>query len=243
MTTKKPRFSPFTFGLWAAAAVSATVFGVQTAHGATPVAQPHPSSAQVSEPVSEVSGTLMAVTPNPAVTGKAMSWTAAQASPQPGRAPVPPRPATVTATVQFRVVSSSDFRAIPGARVVIIGPDGRFLHTALTDTEGISRVSVTVPRDPRFPDLGFVTALCVANGHNETVVFDVPVRQGTVQPVTLNPIQPGLRNEPTAMLGQIHRLDVIDFVNRYGAALGLQRQTPIPGEQGYAPFGPQLRAR
>ncbi|MBX5437779.1 MAG: hypothetical protein IRZ33_11280 [Alicyclobacillaceae bacterium] len=125
--------------------------------------------------------------------------------------------------------------------MALIGPDGRLLQTGLTDAEGMWRAHVTVARDPRFQDLGFVTALCVAGGHNETVVFAVPVRQGTVQPVTLNPIQPGLRNEPSAMLGQIHRLDVIDFVNRYGSALGLQRQTPIPGEQGYAPFGPRIR--
>lgn len=168
--------------------------------------------------------------------------------PAPGAAPARPTPqarqapvANVTATIQFRVVSSTDFRAIPGARVVLIGPNGRMVKTGLTDGDGIWRTTVTVPRDPRFPDLGFVTALCVAFGHNETVVFDVPIRQGTAQPVTLNPIQPGLRNEPMAMLGQIHRLDVIDFVNRFGEAAGLERQTPIPGEEGYSPFGPSLR--
>ncbi|MCL6593218.1 MAG: hypothetical protein K6T31_04515 [Alicyclobacillus sp.] len=166
----------------------------------------------------------------------------AQAPVQRPTVPVP-GPQTVTADVQFRVVSSVDFRALPGARVLLIGPDGRPLQTGLTNQEGIWRTRVTVQRDPKYPDLGFATALCVANGYNETVIYNVPVRQGTAQPVMLNPIQPGLRNEPMAMLGQIHRLDVIDLVTRYGAAMGLQRQAPIPGEQGYAPWGPQLSAR
>ncbi|GGJ12977.1 hypothetical protein GCM10010885_22850 [Alicyclobacillus cellulosilyticus] len=147
----------------------------------------------------------------------------------------------VSAVIQFRVVSASDFRALQDARVVLMDRNGRLVKTGLTDSEGIWRANITVPRDPRFRDVGTLTALVVASGHNETVVFEVPVRKGTVQPVTLQPIQPGLRNEPYYTLGQIHRLDVIDLVNRIASQLGLERQPPIPGESGYAPWGPAIR--
>jgi hypothetical protein len=148
---------------------------------------------------------------------------------------------TITATVQFRVVSASDFSTLRGARVIVVGPGGRILRTGLTDARGQWSVPLTVPLDPRFGDIGTVTAICVANGYNENVVFEVPVKQGTVQPITLYPIRPKLRNEASASLGQLHHLDVIDIVNRYAQELGLTKQPGIVGEQGYSPWSPSMR--
>jgi hypothetical protein len=148
---------------------------------------------------------------------------------------------TISATVQFRVVSATDFSTLRGARVIVVGPDGRVLRTGLTDANGQWSVPLTVPLDPRFGDIGIVTAICVANGHNENVVFEVPVKQGTVQPITLYPIRPKLRNEAFASLGQLHHLDVIDIVNRYAQELGLTKQPGIVGEQGYSPWSPNIR--
>jgi hypothetical protein len=153
------------------------------------------------------------------------------------------QPRTITATVQFRVVSAADFSALRGARVIVVGSDGRMLRTGLTDARGQWSVPLTVPLDPRFGDIGIVTAVCVANGHNENVVFEVPVKQGTVQPVTLYPVRPRLRNEASASLGQLHHLDVISIVDRYAQELGLARQPGIVGEQGYSPWGPVIRPR
>jgi hypothetical protein len=150
---------------------------------------------------------------------------------------------TVTATVQFRVFSARDYSTIAGARIIVINRDGRILQTGLTNAQGAWRATLTVPRDPRFGSMGVATAIAVANGYNENVVFDVPVKVDTVQPITLSPIVAGLRNEPSAVLGNLHRLDVIDLVNRYAKELGLQKQTPIPGEMGYAPWGPRMGAR
>ena len=148
---------------------------------------------------------------------------------------------TATATVRFRVVSAEDFKVLPGARVIVVGDDGRIIISGLTNTEGTWSPSLTVPLDPRFKDIGIVTAIGIANGHNENVVFGVPVKQGTVQPITLYPIQPRLRNEASASLGQLHHLDVIEIVNRYAQMLGLSKQTAIVGEFGYSPWSPVLK--
>ncbi|QSO45476.1 hypothetical protein [Alicyclobacillus mengziensis] len=150
---------------------------------------------------------------------------------------------TATATIRFRVVSADDFRVLPGARVIVVGEDGRIITSGVTNTDGIWSPSLTVPLDPRFKDIGIVTAIGVANEHNENVVFEVPVKQGTVQPITLYPIQPRLRNEASASLGQLHHLDVIEIVNRYAQMLGLSKQPGIVGEFGYSPWSPNLKSR
>ncbi|WAH35065.1 hypothetical protein [Alicyclobacillus dauci] len=149
--------------------------------------------------------------------------------------------ATVSANVEFRVVSAEDFKALQGARLIIIDRSGNVLTTGLTNSNGVWSVPLNVDVDPRFKDLGVVTAICVANGHNEHVVFEVPVRQGTVQPITLYPIRPRLRNEASATLGQLHHLDVISIVDRYAQKVGLTRQPAIAGEAGYAPWSPALK--
>ncbi|MCL6442578.1 MAG: hypothetical protein K6T83_03805 [Alicyclobacillus sp.] len=149
---------------------------------------------------------------------------------------------TTTATVRFRVVSADDFRVLPGARVIVVGGDGRIIASGLTNKDGIWSPSLTVPLNPRFKDLGIVTAIGIANGHNENVVFEVPVKQGTVQPIALYPIQPRLRNEASASLGQLHHLDVIEIVNRYAQMLGLSKQPGIPGELGYSPWSPDVKS-
>jgi hypothetical protein len=154
--------------------------------------------------------------------------------PAPGEA----QSATITTPVVFRVFSAKDWTPVANAQIAVIDPAGRVLRTGRTNAQGTWEVPLTVMRDPRFPEMGAVTAIAVARGYNETVVFQVPVKPNTVQPVTLWPIVPGLRNEPTSVLGNMHRLDVIDFVNRYARMLGWIKQEPIPGEQGYSPWGP-----
>ncbi|EPZ42302.1 hypothetical protein [Alicyclobacillus acidoterrestris] len=148
---------------------------------------------------------------------------------------------TVSATVTFRVVSAVDYRGLNGARVIVVDSGGRVIQSGLTDANGVWSVPLTVKADPRFEDLGVVTAICVANGHNENVAFEVPVRQGTVQPITLYPVKPKLRNEASASLGQLHHLDVIAIVNKYAAQVGLTRQPGLTGESGYAPWSPNLK--
>lgn len=147
--------------------------------------------------------------------------------------------------VRFRVAAPSGER-VTGARVIVLDPGGDVISSGLTDASGDWNAPIPVAVDGRFASvrrMGTVTAIVVANGFNEQVVFVIPVVPHAVEPVILNPIDRGARNEPTAKLGNLHRHDVQVLVDMYAKKLGLQRQTAIPGELGYAPWGPQQEAR
>lgn len=147
-----------------------------------------------------------------------------------------------TGTVKFRVLSAEDYRPLPGARVVVVGGDGKVMSTGRTDATGYWSPTLTVPVDPRFDSFGTVTAIGIATGHNPNVVFEVPVKQGAVQPITLYPIEPRLRNEATASVGHLHHLDITGFVNRYAQSLGLEKQKGVPGAaQAESPWGPEQK--
>jgi len=143
-----------------------------------------------------------------------------------------------TVPIEFRV-ATPDAKTVDGARVIVVEQGGKVLASGVTDKSGIWIASIPIEQDLRFQDIremGTVTAIAAANGYNEQVVFEVPVVQDGVQPIILNPVQPNKRNEPTVALGNLHRHDVMQFINRYAKALGLQKQSPIPGEKGYAPW-------
>lgn len=150
----------------------------------------------------------------------------------------PPPPLTLTGSVEFRAIEQLPqepwYRAIPGARILVIAPDGKLLTTGLTDAAGRWTARVTVPADLRFApsrNLGTVTAIAIASGYVERLFFDVPVtEEGAVQVVTLNPIQPHQRNEPGYELGMLHRLWVLPLLDHYAQEAGLGRQTPVAGD-------------
>lgn len=168
----------------------------------------------------------------------------------PGAAPpgstAPPQPGPQTFTlVRFRVASYTGQR-LRGARVIVIDPDGDVITTGLTDASGEYIAPVPERVDGRFASvrrMGTVTAIVLADGYNEQVVFVIPVLANAVQPVLLNPVQSGARNEPHATLGNLHRQDIQILVNTYASKLGLKRQTPIAREHGYAPWGPTQEPR
>ncbi len=146
-------------------------------------------------------------------------------------------------TVEFRVADPS-LKPIPGARVAIVGQSGEVLGTGLTNSVGMWKAKITVKPDPRFVSsgkLGTVTALVTATGFNEMLLFEVPVDQGQVQPVILNSIQTGQRNEPVAALGNIHRHAYMRLIDDYAQRIKLVRQPAIKGEQGYAPWDSKIR--
>lgn len=91
--------------------------------------------------------------------------------------------------------------------------------------------------------MGIVTAIAIANGYNEQVIFEVPVQKHAVESIMMMPIRPNHRNEPTMTVGSIHRHDLSRMINAYAAKVGLKRQDPIPGEQDYAPWSPDLADR
>jgi hypothetical protein len=145
---------------------------------------------------------------------------------------------TLTGTVEFRAIEQLPqepwHRAIAGARVLVIGPDGTLLATGLTDAAGTWTLEVTVPVDQRFSRsrlLGTVTAIAVANGYVERLFFDVPVtEEGAVQVMALSSIEPHQRNEPGYELGMLHRLWVLPLLDQYAEQAGLGRQAPVEGD-------------
>ncbi|MCY0894360.1 MAG: hypothetical protein OWR52_12790 [Acidibacillus sp.] len=141
-------------------------------------------------------------------------------------------------TVEFRV-SNVQMKRVDGARVLIIDDRGKLIQSGLTNREGVYDARIATPLDRRFvpvKKMGTVTAILFADGYNESIVFDVPVQSGQVQPVMLNPIVQNQRNEPTIMLGNIHRHTYIGLVSYYAELQKLKKQPPIPGEQNYAPW-------
>ncbi|MFX4301086.1 hypothetical protein ACOJUR_02230 [Alicyclobacillus tolerans] len=146
--------------------------------------------------------------------------------------------------MEFRVASGKDFKRIAGARIILVQSNGSVLTSGQTNTSGVWRADVPLQQDPRFAGvekLGIVTAIAVANGFNEEVVFEVPVKQDMVQPIILNPIRGGRRNEPVAVLGNLHRNALAKLVSRYATQLGLKRQT-IPTEFDVPPWSPNQKS-
>lgn len=150
---------------------------------------------------------------------------------------------TRTGHVEFRV-GTPESKLVSGARIIIVNPEGKVVSTGLTNASGVWDASLPYQDDARYEQVdprGIVTAIVVATGYNEQAVFEVPVQQDTVvQPIVLFPLSPNQRNEPTASLGNIHRFTLMNFINRYAKQVGLKRQTPITGNHGYAPWGPEV---
>jgi len=142
--------------------------------------------------------------------------------------------------IEFRVGSSKS-TVISGARVIVILHDGKVVSSGLTDKSGTWTTKVPfypVEWNEHFTTKGIVNAIVVADGYNEQVVFVIPVTSHTVQPVVLEPVKPNARNLPSASLGNIHQHNLRQFVARYAQVMGLTKQTPIPGDFGYAPWSP-----
>ena len=160
---------------------------------------------------------------------------AAQASEQP-QAEQP-----VFASMEFRV-GDSQSKTVSHARILVIAPSGQVLASGFTDAHGRWRASLQAPQDPRFARvkrLGMVTVLAFAKGYNEAVVWEAPVEPGAVQPVILEPVRPGQRNEPLVERGNLHRHTLMALIAAYAERQGLVRQAPVPGEGRYAPWGPE----
>ena len=154
----------------------------------------------------------------------------------------------VKGTVEFRAIEQLPeepwYSAIAGARILVIGPDGKLLKTGTTNKAGKWTTHVTVPADQRFSPsrtLGTVTAIAVANGYIERLFFDVPVtEEGAVQVVTLSPIKAHQRNEPGYKLGTLHRLWVLPLLDHYAEQAGLGKQSSVLGDWNSPHWGPNL---
>lgn len=143
--------------------------------------------------------------------------------------------------IEFRV-GSTKTTVISGARVIVINHEGKIIATGLTDSMGVWNAFVPLYKvewNEHFTTKGVVTAIVIANGYNEQIVFVVPITEHTIQPVVLQPIVPNGRNLPSRALGNIHSEDLRRFIERYAEMMKLKRQAPVPGDPGYAPWSPE----
>ncbi|MGD8189584.1 hypothetical protein ACQCN2_06215 [Brevibacillus ginsengisoli] len=146
------------------------------------------------------------------------------------------RDKTVTAEVEFRVIGAQENQIgamVPNARILIVDNKGNLLRSGLTNKDGIWRVLITTEIDPRFTmveKMSTVTAITIANGFNEAIIFDVPVKSDAVQVIVLSPLKRNSRNEPTYSLGMLHRLTVIPLIDTYAKQAGLIRVNSIEGD-------------
>ncbi|QQE77693.1 hypothetical protein [Alicyclobacillus sp. SO9] len=146
-------------------------------------------------------------------------------------------------TLDFHVINANQ-QNISGARVICIDPDGKVLRSGITNKKGDWTCRIPLQPDPRFDEareMGIITAMAVAKGYNESVVFEVPVVNQAQQPITMEPIRPNRRNEPTYALGNLHRHDILKMVDDYAKQLKLKKQPPVAGEQGYSAWGPDIQ--
>lgn len=139
---------------------------------------------------------------------------------------------TVSAIFIAKVTTTFEEHSIPisNARIIVINSLGAIIGTELTNSEGEAKISVTVPKDPRFPmkSMGEVTVITVANGYNEHINFSVPINgfddnTGRVF-VPLWNIDPNRRNEPQFLNGSFHRFTVFELLDYYAEEIGLKRQ-------------------
>ncbi|MFM1653893.1 hypothetical protein ACI7RC_17565 [Brevibacillus sp. B_LB10_24] len=152
-----------------------------------------------------------------------------------------PTDSTVTSTVEFRVLGPGVM--VPNTRILIVDNKGHLISSGLTDKNGIWKVLLTVDIDPRFSmveKMGTVTAISIANGYKEDIIFDVPVRKDAVQIVSLSPLVKNTRNEPTYSLGMLHRLTVFPLIDIYAKQEGLARENSIEGDLDSPHWSPNI---
>ncbi|QSO51844.1 hypothetical protein JZ785_24225 [Alicyclobacillus curvatus] len=145
--------------------------------------------------------------------------------------------------IEFRVGSSTS-SVVAGARVIVINHDGEIVASGLTDSRGTFNASVLLYKvdwNQKFTTKGIVNAIVIANGFNEQAVFIVPITEHTIQPVVLQPINPQRQNLPSSSLGAFSKHDLRMYVDHYADELKLKKQSPIPGDPEYAPWGPDTK--
>ncbi|MGB9588027.1 MAG: hypothetical protein ACPL7O_07595 [Armatimonadota bacterium] len=139
------------------------------------------------------------------------------------------KPETVTIrNVVFRTFNNKPqgipvaYVPVPGVTILLIGSDGEVIARILTNSQGEAQESITVPVDRKYQDTvgiaprGTVTAIAFKEGYRETVLLEDGISNGDLaQPVPMEPIVLGERNEPYVQLGSNHHLEILALVGKY----------------------------
>jgi hypothetical protein len=139
---------------------------------------------------------------------------------------------TISAILTAKVATTSDENGKPirNARIIVINARGEIIGTDLTNSEGTTKIPVTVQKDPKFPmkNMGEVTVIAVSNGFNEHINFSVPINEYNDHTarvyIPLRKIDPNRRNEPQFLHGNFHRFTVFKMLDYYAEKIGLKRQ-------------------
>jgi hypothetical protein len=127
----------------------------------------------------------------------------------------------VSIEVLFRAFSGD--KLLEGVQIMIIDRNGDVADVFETDNKGEAEKELSVEVDKKYgtnPDgigpRGTVTVIARKAGYRDAVQFEVPVSDGSAaQPIAMEPIVEGERNEPTVELGNNHHLEVLSLVDRY----------------------------
>lgn len=134
---------------------------------------------------------------------------------------------TATANVSFTAMDSK-LQPIQGVKILIINGDGEVIDSITSDENGKAEKKLSVPIDKKYfwadpNDLGTrgtVTVIAFKEGYRETVLFEAPVSPASAgQPLYMNAIIPGERNEPDVQLGNNHHLEILSLVDKYAQYL------------------------
>jgi predicted small secreted protein len=139
------------------------------------------------------------------------------------------KPETVTIrNVVFRTFNNKPqgipvaYVPVSGVTISLIGSDGEVIARILTNSQGEAQESITVPVDRKYQDTvgiaprGTVTAIAFKEGYRETVLLEDGISNGDLaQPVPMEPIVLGERNEPYVQLGSNHHLEILALVGKY----------------------------
>lgn len=128
----------------------------------------------------------------------------------------------VSIKVLFRAYSGNQL--LKDVQIMVIDRNGDVVDIFKTDNKGEAEKELSVDVDKKYGanledsigPRGTVTVIARKDGYRDAVQFEVPVSKGSAaQPIAMEPITQGERNEPTVHLGNNHHLEVLSLVDRY----------------------------
>ncbi len=145
-----------------------------------------------------------------------------------------PKDGKIESQIIFRAFSDIDSsppvvkessQPLAGVKIVLIGQDGKVLDVLQTKEDGEVQGQLSVPFDKKYYSTnnkdfelrGTITAIAYKKGFREVVLLEVPVNSYSVQPFYMEPQLPNERNEARAELGNNHRLDILELVDKYSS--------------------------
>jgi len=129
----------------------------------------------------------------------------------------------VSIKVLFRAFNGNQL--LKDVQIMVIDRNGEVVDVFKTDNKGEEEKELSVEVDKKYGvniedslgPRGTVTVIARKDGYKDVVQFEVPVSKGSAaQPIAMEPIIEGGRNEPTVELGNNHHVEILSLVDKYG---------------------------